>query len=120
MWQKVVSGLTAGAFGATVGNPADVAMVRMQADGKLPAAERRGYKHAFDAILRISSEEGVLSLWSGCGPTVARAMVVTASQLAAYDTIKQALMDAGLPDAPPTHLFGGFCAGFVASCTTNP
>ena len=26
-----------------VGNPADLALIRMQADGMLPAAERRGY-----------------------------------------------------------------------------
>ena len=48
-------------------------------------------------------------------------MVVTASQLAAYDTIKQELLDTGgFADRPSTHLFAGFLAGFVASCTTNP
>ena len=29
-------GIGAGAIGAAVGNPADLAMVRMQADGRLP------------------------------------------------------------------------------------
>ncbi|KAJ6850259.1 putative mitochondrial uncoupling protein 5 [Iris pallida] len=39
--RKIAAGLLAGGIGAAVGNPADVAMVRMQADGRLPAAERR-------------------------------------------------------------------------------
>ncbi|KAF5824258.1 putative mitochondrial carrier domain protein [Helianthus annuus] len=34
--QKITDGLLAGGIGAAVGNPADVAMVRMQADGRLP------------------------------------------------------------------------------------
>ena len=35
----------------------------MTADGKLPPAERRGYKNVFNALVRISKEEGVLTLW---------------------------------------------------------
>ncbi|KAF7815177.1 mitochondrial uncoupling protein 5-like [Senna tora] len=61
--RKIAAGLIAGGIGATIGNPADVAMVRMQADGRLPAAQRRGYKGVFDAIMRMSSEEGIASLW---------------------------------------------------------
>ncbi|KAF2283903.1 hypothetical protein GH714_017078 [Hevea brasiliensis] len=37
---KIAAGLIAGGIGAAVGNPADVAMVRMQADGRLPPAQR--------------------------------------------------------------------------------
>ncbi|XP_059301245.1 mitochondrial uncoupling protein 4-like [Lycium ferocissimum] len=39
--RKILAGLIAGGVGAAVGNPADVAMVRMQADGRLPLAQRR-------------------------------------------------------------------------------
>ena len=42
--QVTLCGLGAGAMGAAVGNPADLAMVRMQADGRLPAELRRNYK----------------------------------------------------------------------------
>lgn len=42
--RKIAAGLIAGGIGAAVGNPADVAMVRMQADGRLPPAERRNYR----------------------------------------------------------------------------
>ena len=66
----------AGGIAAYIGTPAEVALIRMTADGRLPIAERRGYKNVFNAIYRISTEESVLTLWKGATPTVARAMVV--------------------------------------------
>lgn len=120
-WQKVLAGLVAGGIGAAVGNPADVAMVRMQADGRLPPEQRRNYRNVFDGLYRITREEGLLSLWRGCIPTVVRAMVVTASQFAVYDQIKQALLSTSVfNDNPVCHITSGFLAGFVASCTSNP
>ena len=78
---KVGMGLTAGGLGAFCGTPADVALVRMCVDNRLPIEERRNYRSVFDAWKRIASEEGVAALWSGCGPTIARAMVVNVCQL---------------------------------------
>ena len=63
--RKIAAGLIAGGVGAAVGNPADVAMVRMQADGRLPLAERRNYRSVGDAIGRMAHDEGVRSLWRG-------------------------------------------------------
>jgi solute carrier family 25 (mitochondrial oxoglutarate transporter), member 11 len=63
--QKALIGLTAGAIGASVGSPADLALIRMQADSGLPAAQRRNYKNAFHALYPIVADEGVLSLWKG-------------------------------------------------------
>lgn len=57
----------------------------MQADSTLPPAQRRGYKNAFHALYRISTEEGVLALWKGAGPTVVRAMALNMGMLASYD-----------------------------------
>jgi Mitochondrial carrier protein len=48
---------------------AQVCMVRMQADGRLPAAERRGYANVADALARVAREEGVLTYWRGASPT---------------------------------------------------
>lgn len=44
-------------------------MVRMQADARLPPAERLGYKHVGDALLRIGREEGLTTYWRGATPT---------------------------------------------------
>jgi hypothetical protein len=41
--------------------------------------------------MRVVREEGVLALWRGCSPTVTRAMIVTASQMAVYDKSKARL-----------------------------
>ncbi|KAG9455603.1 hypothetical protein H6P81_000111 [Aristolochia fimbriata] len=85
LYQKALCGLTAGAIGASVGSPADLALIRMQADATLPAAQRRNYTNAFHALYRITADEGVLALWKGAGPTVVRAMALNMGMLASYD-----------------------------------
>ena len=76
--------MTAGGIGAVVGTPAEVALIRMTSDGRLPEAERRNYKNGIDALFRIAREEGVGTLWKGCAPTVGRAMILNAAQLSSY------------------------------------
>ncbi|CAI0467793.1 unnamed protein product [Linum tenue] len=119
--RKITAGLIAGGIGAAVGNPADVAMVRMQADGRLPAASRRNYTSVVDAIGSMARKEGVGSLWRGSSLTVNRAMIVTASQLASYDQIKESILEKGvMGDGLGTHVTASFAAGFVASVASNP
>ena len=118
---KIGAGLLAGGIGAAVGNPADVAMVRMQADGRLPLAQRRNYKSVVDAITRMAKDEGVTSLWRGSSLTVNRAMLVTASQLASYDEFKEKILKNGwMKDGLGTHVIASFSAGFVAAVASNP
>ncbi|KAG5050778.1 Mitochondrial uncoupling protein 5 [Glycine soja] len=119
--RKIEAGLIAGGIGAAVGNPADVAMVRMQADGRLPPAQRRNYKSVVDAITRMAKQEGVTSLWRGSSLTVNRAMLVTASQLASYDQFKETILENGvMRDGLGTHVTASFAAGFVAAVASNP
>lgn len=44
-----------------------------------------------DAFSRIISEEGFLSLWKGCAPTVVRAMSLNLGMLVSYDESKERL-----------------------------
>ncbi|KAJ9174931.1 hypothetical protein P3X46_013525 [Hevea brasiliensis] len=119
--RKILAGLISGGVGAAVGNPADVAMVRMQADGRLPIDQRRNYKSVFDALTQMSKQEGIASLWRGSSLTVNRAMIVTASQLASYDQIKEIILQKGvMNDGIGTHVTASFAAGFVASVASNP
>ena len=119
--RKLAAGFIAGGIGAAVGNPADVAMVRMQADGRLPLADRRNYKSVLDAIAQMVRGEGVTSLWRGSSMTINRAMLVTASQLATYDSVKETILERGLMrDGLGTHVTSSFAAGFVASVASNP
>ncbi|KAL6004862.1 hypothetical protein ACLOJK_005418 [Asimina triloba] len=98
--RKIAAGLIAGAVGAAVGNPADVAMVRMQADGLLPESQHRNYSNVGDAIRRMWRQEGVASLWRGSSLTVNRAMIVTASQLATYDQVKETMLKKKMMHVP--------------------
>lgn len=84
---KMLLGVCAGAVGAFVGTPAEVTLIRMTADGRLPVDKRRNYKNVGDALVRIVREEGVLSLWRGATPTIGRAMVVNAAQLSSYSQV---------------------------------
>ncbi|OMO63575.1 Mitochondrial brown fat uncoupling protein [Corchorus olitorius] len=118
---KIAAGLIAGGVGAAVGNPADVAMVRMQADGRLPIDQRRNYKSVVDALSQMTKQEGVTSLWRGSALTVNRAMIVTASQLATYDQVKEMILNKGvMNDGIGTHVTASFAAGFVAAVASNP
>jgi solute carrier family 25 oxoglutarate transporter 11 len=118
---KVVCAAGAGFMGAFVGNPGDLAMVRMQADGKLPEAQRRGYRNIFDAVRKIAGSEGVFSMWqTGVVPNMNRAAIITVGQLAAYDQCKQILQANGAPDGIPTHFGASFMAAFIASVMSNP
>jgi hypothetical protein len=85
------SAMAAGAIASVIGTPFDVALVRMQADGMRPAAERRGSKNVFDALGRIAREEGVARLWQGFEPTVFRAVAMNVGMMASFDQAKQAI-----------------------------
>ena len=85
--------LVAGSVGAFVGTPADLTLIRMTTDGRLPENLRRNYKNAFEGLLRISREEGVTRMWNGWRPTVTRAIVVNIAQLASYSQSKQMLLE---------------------------
>ncbi|KAL0843349.1 hypothetical protein Bca101_016594 [Brassica carinata] len=118
LYQKALCGLTAGAIGASVGSPADLALIRMQADNTLPLAQRRNYTNAFHALYRISADEGVLALWKGCGPTVVRAMALNMGMLASYDQSAEYMRDnLGLGETATVvgaSAVSGFCA---AACS---
>ena len=70
-----------------------VSLVRMAADGKLAPNDpkRRNYNGVIDAIKRIAAEEGVAKLWEGAAPTVARAILINAGQLAVYSQAKESI-----------------------------
>lgn len=91
MFANVFASLFSGAVGSLVGNPADLALVRMQSDNNLPPQERRNYKNVADALIRTVREEGVLTLWRGSLPTIVRAMAMNFSLLVPFEETKKYL-----------------------------
>jgi solute carrier family 25 oxoglutarate transporter 11 len=118
-YQKAGCGLASGAMGALIGNPADLALVRMQADGSLPAAQRRNYKGVFNALSRIVTEEGVTTLWRGSLPTIYRAMAMNCGMLATYDQAKEVLVPF-VGTGTSNNLLASVTSGIVAAVVTLP
>jgi solute carrier family 25 oxoglutarate transporter 11 len=117
--ERAAAGLTAGGLAAVVGNPADLALIRMQSDGLKPLAERAQYKSVVDALLRISKNEGVTALWAGAYPTVVRAMALNFGQLAFFSEAKTRLSGTSLGSRTQT-LTASAIAGFFASFFSLP
>ena len=110
-----------GFLGGIAGNPADVLNVRMQSDMSLPPEKRRNYKHALDGLIQIVRTEGLSSLFRGVWPNSTRAVLMTASQLASYDTFKRLCIEkVGMSDNKTTHFMASFLAGFVATTVCSP
>lgn len=117
--QRAIAGLAAGGLGAIVGNPCDLVLIRMQADGALDVSKRANYKGVIDALSRIAREEGVLSLWKGCGPTVVRAMALNLGMLSTYSEAKHQL-EKRYGTTTLTFLGSSAIAGFAASFLSLP
>jgi solute carrier family 25 oxoglutarate transporter 11 len=117
--ERAVAGLSAGGLAAVVGNPADLALIRMQSDGLKPKAERANYKSVIDALARISKAEGVTALWAGAYPTVVRAMALNFGQLAFFSEAKGRLSSTSLSSRTQT-LTASAIAGFFASFFSLP
>ena len=60
----------------------------MQADSTLPVEQRRNYTGVFNALARITKEEGPAGLFKGCTPVVVRAMALNAGMLASHDQVQ--------------------------------
>ncbi|CAK9010485.1 unnamed protein product [Durusdinium trenchii] len=84
--------LAAGGLAALIGNPADLALIRMQADSMKPVAERAGYSNVFTTMGKIVASEGPLGLMAGAAPTATRAMALNLGMLAG-NSIAKAVQD---------------------------
>lgn len=94
-----MAALMAGGLAALIGNPADLALVRMQADNFVPENRRVRYRGVFDALRHIVKNEGGVALWQGAKPTVLRAMFMNLGQLAFFSESKAQLQQ-HIPQAP--------------------
>ncbi len=117
--EKAIASLSAGAISAFMANPFDLALIRFQADGTLPPAERRNYKNVFNALSQISAQEGFTNLWKGAAPTIVRAMALNLGMLAPYEEAKQRLRKYW-GDSYKTFGAASFIAGFLAAFLCLP
>jgi len=106
-----------------IGNPTEVVLVRMCADGVKPVTERYRYPNALAGIVMIGREEGMKAFYKGLGPNVIRSILMNVSQIAVYTASKSRLLSnkiMPLPDGVPTHIVASLMAGTVATTVCAP
>ena len=118
--ERATAGLSAGGLAAMIGNPADLALIRMQSDGLKPVADRKNYKSVIDALSSIAKSEGVGALWAGAAPTVVRAMALNFGQLAFFSEAKAQLKARTEWSGNAQTLSASAIAGFFASFFSLP
>jgi solute carrier family 25 oxoglutarate transporter 11 len=117
--QKAGAGLAAGGLGAIFGSPADLSLIRMQADKTLPVAERRNYTGVVHALSDTVKKEGIGGLFTGAGTTSIRAMALNMGMLASNDQAKEMMKENGITGFTAT-LGASSIAGFFASFFSLP
>lgn len=90
MMDRAFAGLAAGAIGALIGTPADLALVRMQTDSLRPESLRRNYRHVGHVLSDIVKNEGIPKLWTGALPTMSRAMALNFGMLSTWVCLHRA------------------------------
>ncbi|KAJ9614070.1 putative mitochondrial 2-oxoglutarate/malate carrier protein [Cladophialophora chaetospira] len=119
--ERGAAGLTAGGLAAMIGNPADLALIRMQSDGLKPKEARANYRSVFDALTRIAKAEGIGALWAGAYPTVIRAMALNFGQLTFFAESKSQIKHYYPNMSESANRFGASAiAGFFASFFSLP
>ena len=121
---KMFMGSIAGGIGAFVGNPSELALVRMGADNKLPPDQRRNYTNVLNCLTRVAKEEGVKNLWQGASATVIRAMLMGGCLMGITSESKEVLMQTGYfsndPSGVPIMFVSATISSFCANCITMP
>eukprot|EP00041_Stephanoeca_diplocostata_P022620 m.541648 g.541648 ORF g.541648 m.541648 type:complete len:228 (+) comp22111_c1_seq4:430-1113(+) len=121
---KLGMGLISGGVGSLVGTPSELALVRMTADSRLPLDQRKNYKNVFECLFRVAREDGAMAMFTGAGPTVLRAMLLSSSLLATYSEAKVALSNWDKKMFPlesvQTMFVGTVFASFIANTIINP
>ncbi|KXZ49928.1 hypothetical protein GPECTOR_19g379 [Gonium pectorale] len=111
---KVAAGTFSGALAAGLTSPTELVKTRLQARDNVA----RG---TLEVVQHVVRQDGVLGLWRGAVPSMARAGLLTASQVATYDTIKHDIMKyGGWGDNTATHVAASSITGLVTTTVTNP
>jgi len=111
--RKFIAGALAGAIGSCAGNPFDVLKTKMMANKDSEA----GMGEVCSDIMKA---EGFMGFYKGFNTNVIRAMVLNATKMACYDTIKTWLVASFALEGLLLQFIAAFTAGFFLTCTVSP
>tara|TARA_Y100001958_G_C21162209_1_gene495830 strand:+ start:245 stop:1084 length:840 start_codon:yes stop_codon:yes gene_type:complete len=113
---KFMIGGFSGGISQLIASPCDLLKVRYITNNK-----NNIQLSIYNTTRSIIKKNGVLGLWKGCTPNIARAILVNFGELATYDTSKQFIKKTtGLPDSTLVHFCSSICSGFVAALCCTP
>ena len=126
---KIAAGSLTGGLGSIISNPIDVVKVGVMAesgaigsDGRYVTGLRAGHKPTWPSTivgLHAVFAEGISM--RGATASVARGMLMAASQLASYDHSKHLLRDSvGVPDSTGLHVVCSQISAVVSTIVTAP
>ncbi|ORZ35308.1 mitochondrial carrier domain-containing protein [Catenaria anguillulae PL171] len=128
-WKLMTAGAICGAMGALACNPFELVKTRLQssATGALSAVgHQHGYTGIWMGLRSIVKSDGLAGLYRGSGMSVARSIVGSGSNLAAFHVCKAWLMDSvehggcGWGDTVGTDMFAGMASGLASVICMNP
>ncbi|KZT39129.1 mitochondrial carrier [Sistotremastrum suecicum HHB10207 ss-3] len=120
---KIMAASAASSIGSAIANPTDLVKVRMQAY----YPQGRPYRTTLGAFRSVFQEgggalmAGIKSLYRGTSATTTRGVILSVSQICAYDQTKQSLKSGGwLEEGFGLHFAASMFAGLFCSITSNP
>ncbi|XP_004685351.1 PREDICTED: mitochondrial brown fat uncoupling protein 1 isoform X1 [Condylura cristata] len=117
---KISAGLTTGGVAVFIGQPTEVAKVRMQAQSHLHGLKPR-YTGTYNVYRVVATTEGFLGLWKGTSLNLTRNVIINCTELVMYDTMKEALVKNDvLADDVPCHMVSALVAGFCTTALASP
>ncbi|PSR75511.1 mitochondrial carrier domain-containing protein, partial [Coniella lustricola] len=120
-WTTILCAGAAGGLAGVIGNPAEVILVRMCADGAKPPSAQLHYPDAVRGLVRIAREEGLSTFGRGLTATVVRSVLMNVGQIAPYKAAKDYLLrKTSMEDDVKTHMAASLVAGTVATTICAP
>jgi hypothetical protein len=110
---KFLAGGCAGAIGAMIGCPLVLIKTRMMADKGSNTSYRK-------AIKDIYAEKGLIGFYQGFSAMFIRAIVLSGTQNAIYETVKNFVAHRFMLQGIPLQFLAAIAAGFVLMCTVSP
>ncbi|KAH8403106.1 hypothetical protein KR222_005242, partial [Zaprionus bogoriensis] len=100
--------------------PLDVVKTRLQLQTKLSNPQVSRYKGVFDALVRISREEGLRGLWKGFFPPLLSDIPRRTMKFVIFEQAPQYLLFGAPHPTPLTYALSGALAGLIEGLIQNP